>query len=444
MALSNERKRLAEFLAEKSSTAVADYISKTPKIQKALLDLSRQQLDIDALLAALRDGDRKTSEDARDVIDRFLEIRSGKLPLENLPLSVRVKSSIDSVKEEGSLAADSLKKAGSHFLKSQFLRSGVYAGKFLTEVSAAALSATGLTKRERQLGMALGVEMALATLFTGHAQAALNPQDIDSALNAVDKNNLAERMNVMPRTPLELAIRPNSDLQADFEGAQSLKESPYLLSPYLVKKLNEDPEARKIMQIIIKEAKKADFDVVIAANQIFRESFHFSKDYIYGPKTSPAGAMGVAQIMPGTGKENGLMVEADFFNPEKAIPVYFKIMNDHRKRYNGDYILSLAAYNGGGEAVNFAKKELGKSKITGSEWLSFMTERFERLGKTSGSAWHFETRQYVGDITNLHWENTYKSWAKKIQGGDPLAYIGTLSGKQAQNIGQQKIQNIIN
>jgi hypothetical protein len=62
---------------------------------------------------------------------------------------------------------------------------------------------------------------------------------------------------------------------------------------------------------------------------------------------SPAGAMGVAQFMPGTASERGL---ADPFDPATAIPASAKFLADLAQRF-GNLGLAAAAYNAGPNAV---------------------------------------------------------------------------------------------
>src|SRR5271166_2144752 len=58
---------------------------------------------------------------------------------------------------------------------------------------------------------------------------------------------------------------------------------------------------------------------------------------------SPAGAMGVAQFMPGTASERGL---SDPFDPATAIPASAKLIGDLSRRF-GNLGLAAAAYNAG-------------------------------------------------------------------------------------------------
>jgi hypothetical protein len=62
---------------------------------------------------------------------------------------------------------------------------------------------------------------------------------------------------------------------------------------------------------------------------------------------SPAGAMGVAQFMPGTASERGL---ADPFDPATAIPASAKFLAELAQRF-GNLGLAAAAYNAGPNAV---------------------------------------------------------------------------------------------
>ncbi len=59
---------------------------------------------------------------------------------------------------------------------------------------------------------------------------------------------------------------------------------------------------------------------------------------------SPAGAMGLMQLMPDNVKEAGI---TDPFDPEQNIAAGTKQLSDLMKQYNGDLDLALAAYNAG-------------------------------------------------------------------------------------------------
>ncbi|AWN41798.1 lytic transglycosylase domain-containing protein [Methylobacterium durans] len=99
---------------------------------------------------------------------------------------------------------------------------------------------------------------------------------------------------------------------------------------------------------------------------------------------SRAGAMGVAQFMPGTASERGLL---DPFNPYEAIPKSAELLKEHRGRF-GNLGLAAAAYNAGPQRVR--------------DWLAGRSP----LPK--------ETRDYVAHITG----RTIEDWQ---QGGDLFA-----------------------
>lgn len=85
--------------------------------------------------------------------------------------------------------------------------------------------------------------------------------------------------------------------------------------------------------------------------------------------TSPVGAQGIAQFMPGTAKERGLTDPYDF---AEALPASAAMLKDLRKAF-GNWGLAAAAYNAGPTRV--------------SRWIS------------SGGFLPLETEAYVLDIT---------------------------------------------
>jgi hypothetical protein len=105
--------------------------------------------------------------------------------------------------------------------------------------------------------------------------------------------------------------------------------------------------------------------------------------------TSPAGAQGIAQFMPGTAAERGL---ADPFDPEQAIPQSARLLADLNRRF-GNLGLAAAAYNGGPNRV--------------ANWLAGRDEL------------RAETRDYVARITR----RPVDDWAEEAKGqaGAPAA-----------------------
>lgn len=85
--------------------------------------------------------------------------------------------------------------------------------------------------------------------------------------------------------------------------------------------------------------------------------------------TSPAGAQGVAQFMPGTARERGLL---DPFDPEQAVPKAAHFLAELRERF-GNWGLAAAAYNGG---PNRVAAWLAARKTGQSRFLPFETENY--------------------------------------------------------------------
>lgn len=278
-----------------------------------------------------------------------------------------------------------------------------------TEILAAGLSAMGLSRRERTLAIAnisawsaygftqSAAGLAFLAVGTVPSEAALPKADITPA-----RAGLTQQFSpAVSTTPLV------QDTQAHMTPRETL------LSPHLIRKMNRDPQVRQYVAWIRQACERVNIDWKICANQLFRESAHFNSDVISGKRLSPAGAVGIAQFMPATGREYGLKSHADLSNPRKAINAFAEHMRDLVNEYNGDIKLALMAYNGGRGAVRFIQTNLG-SEANGTRALMFLQDRFNERGRTSPSAYHVETRAYVGDITGFSWDDDYRKWAQKM------------------------------
>ncbi|MGU3388365.1 lytic transglycosylase domain-containing protein [Methylobacterium sp. D53M] len=117
---------------------------------------------------------------------------------------------------------------------------------------------------------------------------------------------------------------------------------------------------------------------------------------------SPAGAQGVAQFMPGTARERGLL---DPFDPEQAIPHAAHLLADLRTQF-GNLGLAAAAYNGGAARV--------------SKWLA------------GDGGLPAETRAYVANITGQPVDDWRTGPGKAIEfpeGGAPAKSDGRSDSK---------------
>ena len=86
---------------------------------------------------------------------------------------------------------------------------------------------------------------------------------------------------------------------------------------------------------------------------------------------SPAGAQGVAQFMPGTAAERGLV---DPFDPEQAIPKAADLLAEHVRRF-GNLGLAAAAYNGGQARVAAWLQRRGTLPVETRDYVSRITGR---------------------------------------------------------------------
>jgi hypothetical protein len=119
--------------------------------------------------------------------------------------------------------------------------------------------------------------------------------------------------------------------------------------------------------------------------------------------TSPAGAEGIAQFMPGTAAEQGL---ADPRDPEQAIPHAARLLADLERRF-GNLGLAAAAYNAGPARVG--------------RWLQ------------SGGGLPLETRLYVRAVTGRpveEWTGGEPRDAQPTQGRSCLALIAELGRRE--------------
>ena len=100
--------------------------------------------------------------------------------------------------------------------------------------------------------------------------------------------------------------------------------------------------------------------------------------------TSPVGAQGIAQFMPGTARERGL---DDPFDPEQAVPASAALLSELSTRF-GNLGLAAAAYNAGPRRV--------ADWLAGHGGLPFETRDYvERITGRSAEDWSDDAKAHV-------------------------------------------------
>lgn len=154
----------------------------------------------------------------------------------------------------------------------------------------------------------------------------LNPkvEEAESAKTFVDalKSSVNEK-NVFRLQNTTLDVPPLKSLSATSSAKATTREQIKNLISVISKKYNVD---EKLVNAVIKQ--ESGFNV---------------------KAKSKAGAMGLMQLMPATAKGLGVV---DPYNPAQNIEGGVKYLRNLLKKYNGNVILALAAYNAGSGAVD--------------------------------------------------------------------------------------------
>jgi soluble lytic murein transglycosylase-like protein len=184
-------------------------------------------------------------------------------------------------------------------------------------------------------------------------------------------------------------------------------------SPVMLRALEQNPERRQYLPMVLDAAKRHGLDPNMFANQIFKES-------LFNPEASSGRAYGIAQFKPGTARQYGLK-RKDLDDPAKVpenLDAAAKHMADLKQKF-GSQEMALVAYNGGPGAVRYAQQELKSKNITIGQWMGVMERDIKKDGPGGVSAWRNQTYNYVKEIVSDHWNGQKLERAQKYTQNPP-------------------------
>ncbi|MDP7981136.1 lytic transglycosylase domain-containing protein [Bacillus sp. WLY-B-L8] len=159
---------------------------------------------------------------------------------------------------------------------------------------------------------------------------------MDKKLSQVrESRNVATEMDVKNAEPLQVAQQEFSRRFSDVTNTDM--DTWELTQKYNIQNIRSKNEG-KYADIIQKASNTYGIPKTLIQKMIEVESD-------YNPNTvSSAGAMGLMQLMPDNVKEQGVK---NPFSPAESIEGGVKELTGYLKKYNGDLVLALAAYNAG-------------------------------------------------------------------------------------------------
>ena len=156
--------------------------------------------------------------------------------------------------------------------------------------------------------------------------------------SSISSSRVGIGQNIRHNTP----IKPERQIQNPVNQSYKLfNDLVYFINHYN-KRISVN-EARSIADAIIKMSNKYKVNYKIVTALVAVESGFNAK------ARSPSGALGLAQLMPGTAR--GLRVRNPF-NPYDNLNGAVSLLRSHLEKYNGDINFALAAYKMGSGTVS--------------------------------------------------------------------------------------------
>jgi len=383
---------LAEYLAQEESGVVADYIARTPKLQNDLLQFY-PDLDIGTLLDVLKEGSNDRSEAARDYLDRYLEMRAGRLPAGKLPASVRWQATRDDGYESAQKAKKSFEKAFQAVSRGSGVKAAFGVAGLLYHASSASLSFLNLTKREKAIGAIVGANMAALTALWPGADAPPTFEDID-AINSAGRHAI-EQTSAAPTEPVQVSeeytLRINDQLSLSFKDRDSYDRARYLMESSEFETYMGAPVSREIRTAFVVGDALTPYPYEFWQGQAFAES-SFRKNAM----NEATLARGIMQMTPATTLE----ILYDMRNkPEYAFIPETQLVT---KTFDENWVASYSVLDGideQGLVANVAYDPLKAVMVAAefnSKYFSLLQERYPDQDMTSVHAYALHWQGYSG------------------------------------------------
>ena len=186
-------------------------------------------------------------------------------------------------------------------------------------------------------------------MFSANIQSLIDSGGRDAAIQrAVALNQRIETINQQLNPKVEETVNTQNFVDAlkasmNEKNSFRLKDTELDLPPIKSIQSSANITREQISNIVKKISAKYNVDEKLV-NAVIRQESGFNVK-----AKSKAGAMGLMQLMPATAR--GLGVK-DPYNPVQNIEGGVKYLSNLLKKYNGNVVLALAAYNAGSGAVD--------------------------------------------------------------------------------------------
>ncbi len=393
LAISNERKRLAEYLAREDSGVVADYLSKTPKLQNDLLSFY-PELDISALLNVLHGGKPDHADAARDYLDRYLEIRAGSIPAGRLPGKVRWRATRDDAYESAAKAKQSFEKAFQAVSRGSVAKAAFGMASLMYHASSASLSFMNLTKREKAIGTIVGANMAALTALWPGGDAPVQQDDIGSIIQSSAQQTV-EKSVAVPSAPVQVAdeylLPINDSVSLTFADRDSYDRAMYLM---------ESSEFKTYMGAPVSDEIRAAF---VVGDALTPYPYEFWQGQAFAESTFNEKALNAATLA------RGIMQ----MTPDTTLEILYDMKDDPRygfipetqlvtKTFDDKWVASYSVLDGIDKQAVVASVAYDPLKAVmvaaefNSKYLSLLQDRYPDMEMTSVHAYALHWQGYNG------------------------------------------------